>query len=93
MPPPNHYRFSLRITKQQSDAWRAAADRKGLTYRDWARQALDAAAIPPAPSPTLQDIIAKRQAEYRRAGHAKNCGCGWCLSEGGSGGTPLTHLP
>ena len=75
----DHYQLSMRVSKAQSESWRAAADRLGLTYREWACNALDAAAVPPEPQPTAQQVIEAAQRKYRTAGHHKTCGCGDCI--------------
>ena len=75
----NYKQLRVRMDLSQRDAWCAAADRSGLTMRDWIRNALDAAAVPPAPQPTAQQVIEAAQRKYRTAGHHKTCGCGDCI--------------
>ena len=73
------YKLQIRITKQQSDSWRAAADKEGLLYRDWARKHLDAAA-----QDRTEELMLRAQERWRSAGHPATCGCGWCATHRGA---------
>ena len=70
-----YYRFGLRIHKTQSDAWRAAADREHMTYRDWAMRELDRASIPPEQEPDPGVVLEQQRMAQRTQGHPKICGC------------------
>ncbi len=81
---PDYYQLALRISKTQSDRWRAAADAAGMLYRDWAINHLDAAAITPDEhTHTDTQHIAQQRSTERTAGHPRICGCGDCLSRAG----------
>ena len=65
---------SLRVSRQQSEQWVAAADKDGLTLRAWCIRHLDAAS-----EDRSTQLMLEAQRKYRIAGHPKVCGCGDCL--------------